>query len=458
MLKKLHSILIEPHSHNRDARSREIVLNYVLSGILLLTITEFITSSFGFLMLRQHYIIYRLIGIFAAIFIFGGLYWLARKRQKQKLISFIIIGILFSLGLLVAAKWGTVTPTGVLLFGFIITLSGILLGSRYAIYLAVLTSVSLAVLEYFKAQGIVVPDQTWMHRQSSISDIFGFATIYAVIALVSWLFNRQMEQSLERAQQSEAALERQNDLLEQKVKQRTRQLEAAQLEKLQQIYRFAELGRISSALFHDLANHLSSVSLSIEDLNSRQQSGLMQRVQHDISYIDEVVQRVRLQLRGQGSVERLNVAREVRKVADILNYKMVQYSITLTIEEPSRPVMLTTDLIPFRQIISNLLSNAIDAYQPTLKKRRKIIVTIGKSKDTITLSFTDWGVGVSKNMGSRIFEPFYSNKTDGTGIGLFIVKQIVESDLGGSITLTSDSIQGTIFSIDLPRNYEKKRS
>lgn len=457
MIKKLYLILIEPRSINRDTRNREIVLNYILLGVLILTSVEFIGALFGFIFLEQKYTVYRLLSILMSAFIFSILYWFARNRQKQKTVSFIVVAILIGLGLLVAIQWGTVTPTGVLLFGLIIIISGILLGSRSSIYIAILISLSLTILELLKAQGVIRPDESWMQRPSSVSDIFGFATIYAIMALVSWLFNRQMEQSLVRARQSELALERQNDQLELKVKERTRQLEAAQLEKLQQIYRFAELGRISSALFHDLANHLTSVSLNIEDLNSRQTSGLMHRVQHDINYIDEVVQRVRLQLRGAGSVERFNIVKEIRKVSDILNYKIVQENIQLEIVQPRRAIMITTDLIPFRQIISNLLSNAIDAYENSSKnKQRRIVMAVEQSKELITISVTDWGVGIPKETGTRIFEPFYSNKNDGTGIGLFIVKQIVENDLGGSITLISDRIQGTIFSVHLPRDHEKQ--
>ncbi|MEO5627711.1 MAG: HAMP domain-containing sensor histidine kinase [Candidatus Saccharimonadales bacterium] len=459
MIRKIYTLLIEPRAANRNIRNRELVLNYVLLGIVTLSSLELITSLLVFFVLQQHYLLARLIILASITGFFVILYWLARSLGQQRFISFFLVGVLLLLSVTVAAEWGTVTPTAVLLFGLIITLAGILLSARYALYAAIFSSLALVILEQLKDSGIIRPDQTWMSHQSSISDVLGFSVIYAVIALVSWLFNRQMEQSLERAQKSEAALEKQNESLEQKVKDRTHQLEAAQLEKLQQIYRFAELGRISSALFHDLANHLTSVSLNIEDLNSQQQSGIMKRVQHDISYIDEVVQRVRLQLRGQGSIERFNVTKEVQKVADILNYKIVQYGIELSITAPSRPIMLETDLVPFRQIISNLLSNAIDSYEGTAKQRRpKIVIVLEQTKDSITINVTDWGIGISKAVGSKIFEPFYSSKADGTGIGLFIVKQIVETDLQGSITLLSNPVQGTTFSVNLPKNNENLKA
>ena len=451
-MKQLYHILIEPHSTEPDARNRELVLNYMLVGLIALVASEFITSLFGFVFLKQHYVLFRLLSIMAVLSLFSSLYWFSRQRSQQRTVSFIVLGILFLLTVVVVFEWGTVTPTGTLLFGLVIVMAGILLGARFALYTALLSVMLLVFFEYLKVQHVVTPNLTWMQRPSSLSDIMGFAVIYAIIALISWLYNQQMERSLERARRSEAALNRQNEQLEVTVKKRTEQLEIAQLEKLQQVYRFAELGRISSALFHDLANHLTTVSLDIEGLGSNQKTELMSRVQNDIGYIDDVVQRVRLQLRGQGSVERFNLVTEVNKVVKILNYKMVQSRIDFTLHKPGKPVYFKGDVIPFRQIISNLLSNAIDASIHKNARQRKIVVTITNQTSQTTIAIADWGVGIKPRDQTKIFEPFYSSKSDGTGIGLFIVKQIVEDDLGGTISVTSQPKTGTIFTVTLPHH------
>jgi signal transduction histidine kinase len=449
---QLYHIFIEPRSAQPDTRNRELVLNYMLVGLIILVAFEFVTSLFGFIFLKQHYLLLRLFSILAVMGLFSGLYWFSRQRDQQRLVSFAVIGILLMLALAVVFEWGTVTPTGILLFGLVIVMAGILLGARYALYTALLSTLLLVIFEYLKVQHIVTPNLTWMQRPSSLSDIMGFAVIYAIIALISWLYNQQMERSLERARRSEAALNRQNEQLEVTVKKRTEQLEIAQLEKLQQVYRFAELGRISSALFHDLANHLTTVSLDIEGLGSTQKTELMSRVQNDIGYIDDVVQRVRLQLRGQGSVERFNLMSEINKVVKILNYKMVQNRIDFTLHKPRKPIYFKSDVIPFRQIISNLLGNAIDASTHKNAKQRKIVVTITDQAGQTVITITDWGVGIKPQDQTKIFEPFYSSKSDGTGIGLFIVKQIVENDLGGTISVTSQPKTGTTFTVTLPHH------
>lgn len=453
---KLYATLIEPHATNPEQRNRELVLNYVLLGLIVLTSLEFTDSLFGFVALGQHYLVYRLVGIFSLLAALGILYWFARQRQQYRLSAAIIIVALFGLVSTVIIEWGVLTPTGILLFGLVIVMAGILLGSRYALYSALLSTVILVVLEYLKAQKLVTPNLMWMQRPSSLSDVIGFSTIYAVIALILWLYNVQLERSLERARASGAALSRQKDSLARTVRERTRELEAAQLEKFQQIYRFAELGRISSALFHDLANHLTSVSLDIEGLGSSQKSVLLDRVQEDIGYIDDVVQRVRLQLRGQGSIERFKIVDEINKVTKILRSKVVQAHINLTITAPTKPIYFKGDIIPFRQIITNLINNAIDAYASSTSSKPKVIaVDVGIAGNQIIISVTDWGVGIKPISLGQIFQPFYSSKMDGTGIGLFIVKQIVENDLKGTIVASSSSKNGTNFTVTIPRFHGK---
>jgi signal transduction histidine kinase len=449
-MKNLYRILIEPRSSELDIRNRERVLNYVLVGLLTLVAAEFMNSVLGFAVSGQHLSFYRMLSFFVVLAIFTTLYWLAHWRGYIKIAGLSVVILLLIITAAVILGWGILTPTGVLLFGLIIVMAGILLGARYALYTALLSIGLLSLFEYLKVRHVVTPNLAWMQRPSSFSDIMGFAVIYVIIALVSWLYNQQMERSLKRVQQSEAALERQNERLEATVKERTAELESAQLERLQQVYRLAELGRISSALFHDLANHLTAVSLDIEGLGNSQKSELMLRVQADIGYIDDVVQRVRLQLRGQGSVERFNVASEINKVLKILNYKMVQSKITFHFQKPKKTIYLETDVIPFRQIISNLISNAIDASNHKNAPTRKIAVQLSEVDGAIIIAVTDWGIGIKAAQQSKIFEPFYSSKTDGTGIGLFIVKQIVENDLHGRITVSSSPKTGTIFTVSLP--------
>ena len=197
-------------------------------------------------------------------------------------------------------------------------MAGILVSARSALYAASGIALILGTLQYAKTQQYIHPDLEWMHISSTPGDVIGFSAILFIIALVSWLFNRQMEMSLKRARRSEKALQRQKDLLEIKVEKRARQLEAAQLEKMQQLYRFAELGQLSTALFHDLANHLSTVNVDIEGLSAGDHPDIMRRIQQNVGHINTIVRRVRQQIGGKSTTEAFDILNETEEVIKIL--------------------------------------------------------------------------------------------------------------------------------------------
>lgn len=453
MLQNFYQTFIRPTSQSQDSRNRELVLNFLLLAVFGLALVSLGVTIVSFIVFREHFFAVRTLIILAALAGTYGLYWLSRYRQQQRLVSFILVLFFFIIATFLVYQWGVLIPTGSLMFGLAIIMASILLGARYALYSLLVVLVVMTTVAIGQDHGFLQPSLNWMPSDANAGDLVGFYGVFGIIASISWLFNQQMERSLSRARHSEAALLRQKDLLEVKVEERTRQLETAQLEKVQQVYRFAELGRVSSALFHDLANHLTSMSLDIEGLEPAGRSDILHRIQHDIHYIDDVVQRVRFQLRGQSKIEQFDVLKEVKKVVRLLHYKLVQNQVEIQLVKPTRKLLYTNDVTRFRQLVMNLIVNAIESYPTPDSKsvsKREVVIKIEQKSDSIYLIINDWGVGVEPARLKKIFEPFYTDKSEGTGIGLFIVKQIVEKDLGGSIKLTSDLKNGTVFKIRLP--------
>lgn len=361
-----------------------------------------------------------------------------------------------------AYRWGLLLPTSLLLFSLAVVMAGILIGARYSLYMACTIAVVLAIFQYGEAHSSWHPNLSWVGTKPTAGDVIGFSAIFLIIALVSWLFNRQMELSLRRAWRSERALERQKASLEIKVEQRARQLEAAQLEKMQEIYRFAELGRLSTALFHDLANHLSSVSLDIEGLSTKEQSNIMSRISQNIGHIDDIVQRVRQQLRGKASVEVFNLTDEVGEVVKILAPAASQAHVEVAVEldaSVKQSLLYKGDVLRFRQIILNLICNAMEAYpdRTTNTSQRTVAISLSRQQTTVSIAVTDHGRGIRAGDKAKVFRPFYTTKDKGAGIGLYLVQQIVEHDFHGKLNLTS-SKRTTTFTVSLPKSYYAKRS
>lgn len=453
MYKRIYQKFIEPQSKDPDTYSRQLVLNWLMVGIIIFTLFTIINSFISLVFLREHYVWLRFTFIVLLAVAWVALYAFSRRKATGQLIAkFCIVGSFLIFASFILYRWGPINPTGIVLFGLVIVMAGILLGARYSLYAAVGISAILFGVEFANLQGWIHPDIQWMRRTPSMGDMAVYSSIFAVLALISWLFNRQMEMSLKRARKSEAGLKRQKALLEIKVEERTRQLQAAQLEKMQQFYRFAELGHLSTALFHDLANHLMSVGLDIESLKKRRRTDIVNRIQDSIGYIDSVVQNVRQQIQAKPTAETFEVIPEVKNVMNVLSFQAKKARVNIELDAPAKGRLLYKgDLTRFRQLITNLVSNAIESYRNSSNRQgQKVVLGLKKTGNNIVIRVSDHGAGISPQLQKKIFEPFFSTKQKGIGIGLFIVKKVVEEDFQGQISLVSDKQNGTIFTVTLP--------
>jgi signal transduction histidine kinase len=110
------------------------------------------------------------------------------------------------------------------------------------------------------------------------------------------------------------------------------------------------------------------------------------------------------------------------------------------------------DPIQLQQVLLNLVINAFDAMRETPTPSRKVLITTELNGDgTVLTSVRDHGVGISENMRDRLFDPFISTKTEGLGMGLAIVRSIVEAH-GGTITAENVDDGGARFEFVLPVN------
>ena len=111
----------------------------------------------------------------------------------------------------------------------------------------------------------------------------------------------------------------------------------------------------------------------------------------------------------------------------------------------------TGDKIKFEEVILNLLQNAKDAVSEKTftDSKGSIFLCAEKISDSIVISCTDNGCGISDDIVNTIFDPFVTYKTNGTGLGLALSKKIIEAH-GGTLIVTSSDETGTVFTITLP--------
>lgn len=442
---------IRPKSSTEDDQRHEFILNIILLASLVLaavcTAIVVLNSSSPTTLL----IAVSVLCIFAILLLASRLGYF--RASAHVLVFVYTLPMLFMTFVL-----GIDLPQILLSYALLIVMSSVLLNTRFSLIYTTIITIFLGGLAYAHWQTWWSPDQSWRAEPFIAYDVVAFVVTFGAIATVSWLSNREIEKSLVRARRSEAELKLERDSLEIKVTERTDELRRAQAAQIAQLHRFVEFGRLASGLFHDLASPLTAVALNLESLKDdssqadRARTHLEQALKATKG-LENFIGAARKQLQSQEIQTNFDIVEEIREVISVLGHKAKKAGVEVDSQLPASQPFFGNPL-KFGQVISNLLSNAIDAYAtvPNKSKRTPIIVAVVDKMEHVSVSVTDGGCGMTAEQQARVFEPFFTTKgiEAGMGIGLSSTKNIVEKDFHGSITFTSVAGKGTSFTVRLP--------
>ena len=140
--------------------------------------------------------------------------------------------------------------------------------------------------------------------------------------------------------------------------------------------------------------------------------------------------------------ETLNVVEVVEFSLDIFNEDFIAF------ESNSDEIITVMDRTQLIRIITNLVKNAIQAI-PEEQLEKKVVVSVNAEEDNVIIAVKDNGIGIDIENTERIFEPKFTTKTSGMGLGLGIIKNIIEN-YKGTITFETESGKGSTFIVSLP--------
>ncbi len=445
---------LKPKSKLEDDRRREFILNVILVGTIFLLFLMDISLLSNALVEGEEYNGLPVMVFSSILAGFLFLYFLSRHGYF-KASSYIFV-FLYSLATMYGAlRWGVELPTVLLSYAIVIVITSILINTRAALLVAVLISSLIILFTISTTKNILIPDRSWKDNAVEINDAVVFSAMLLLIWVISWLSNREIEKSLGRARKSEKALKDERDFLEIKVEERTRELKQTQIEKMNQLYRFAEFGRLSSGLFHDLVNPLTALALNLEklkDMPTETSENAQPYVQKAIAAsrrMESFISGLKKQIQKQDVNAGFSLNQEIEQAMELLGYKARKAKVNLRLIAPT-VVETYGNPLKFYQIVVNLISNAIDAYHGMPEDHMKnVLVSLHKQGKTVILIVKDWAVGIPDEMSEKIFDPFFTTKpTDlGSGIGLSTVKDIVQKDFDGSVELSSKLGHGAMFTI-----------
>ncbi len=338
--------------------------------------------------------------------------------------------------------WGINLPAAILGYALVIVVSNILCGTRYGFIMTGIISFTVLILWFTDTRGIIQMDQGWRTDSIDFDDIFPFIITYFLIMGISWLYNTEIFKSLE-----EVKLQKERDSLETIVKIRTEELRHAEFEKMSQLYRFVEFGRLSSGIFHDIINPLSAMILNVKEIKTCD-SHVTNALQI-ASRIEKFMCAAQNQIQTKELSEIFNPYEEIQKVIDVFSYKTKICKARIHTDLHKNTVLYGNPL-RFNQMITNIISNALDSSTDN-NKNFSVSIILKKEKTMSIIKIKDTGQGIREENIGRIFEPFFSTKPadKGIGLGLSITKEIIEKDFSGEISVQSSN-KGTCFTIQLP--------
>ena len=450
-MQKLYLVFIKPRGVDADSQRREFILNTLLSGLLAIATAALLFTLFDFFIIHIGHRIDSVWQTFLFWAVIGTLLLISR-RWRPNVAAYIFIGFLLLSGIQFAVAWGFRLAQAELVFALVIVIAGVLLTAPMAFIMSLVVAAALTVITILQVGGYQIPLTDWETQPYHYVDGFGYIAIFIAIGLVSWLSNREIDRALKRARRSEAALQKERDNLEAKVIERTHELEELQLARLLEMQPFAEFGRIGASLVHDIANPLTAANLHLEELNRQQHSDLARQVQRNLYHLERYLVAARKQIKRESDLKVFSVGSELRQIAKLLTNRARKAGVHVVVDKIAN-IKLYGDVVKFNQLIANLLANAIEASggmsDAALAEVRIGARTQGKF---IVITITDHGVGIAPENIEKLFEPFYSTKSNvrsGLGLGLSLVRQYVEHDFRGKISVTSNPDQGTVFTIKL---------
>jgi len=328
-----------------------------------------------------------------------------------------------------------------------------------------------ALWQHFLATGTQQGEYTLQRKDGTSVEVEYRATAHIVAGL-----HLTVLRDISGRKQAERALQQANAVLEQRVQERTAALAAAnealrqeiaehqhaeeerrRLEReAQRAQHFALLGRLAAGVSHEIRNPLAAVFLHVDLLEEEfRQPSSDSAVQIAESLTDIKRNLMRLEDLVQDYLSLVRVATIQRTPEDLgalvmtfaheMDTALATRSITLQLDGLAHLGTVPLHANTFQRALLNLVHNAMNA----MPQGGTLLLRGRREATQVHLDVGDTGVGISPEHYLQIFEPLYTTKPGGTGLGLYIVQEIVVAH-GGHIAVQSTPGRGTTFTITLP--------
>lgn len=321
---------------------------------------------------------------------------------------------------------------------------------------------------------VPMPDAGWdLHVLTDMAPADHLRTLFRITALTCLLFlyilvtlliqryHKQLQIiAIKEANRKE--LEELNTQLEVRVKNRTKELFHSNTllqntkDELNHAAKMAALGQMSAQINHELNQPLAAIRSYADNAQLLLNHGRTNDALSNLQQISELTERMaktgqQLKLfsrKSSGELSTVSLVATLNGAMSILGPTLKKNNVSLITDIRPENIKLLANGVLLQQVLVNLFANAVDAMKDCETKEIRFLAKSSQSHVTITVS--DTGPGISDNDAAHIFEPFYTTKKSGRGLGLglTISFRIIE-EIGGSLQLVAH--KGACFSFSLKR-------
>ncbi|WP_167506099.1 two-component system sensor histidine kinase NtrB [Desulfosediminicola flagellatus] len=215
--------------------------------------------------------------------------------------------------------------------------------------------------------------------------------------------------------------------------------------------RLAALGKMAAGVAHELRNPLSSIkglavllkSKTVGDAEGQRTADVLvqevERLNRSISELLDYTRPEKLQ------IESVDLSTVLKQAATLVGVDAESLAITITTSFVENPILVNVDEDKMKQVFLNLLLNSVQA----MPDGGVLAISTEISSNRLVCTIADSGVGIAETNLSRVFDPYFTTKSDGTGLGLALSAKIIEEH-GGTISIDSTEGEGTVVKVALP--------
>ncbi len=223
--------------------------------------------------------------------------------------------------------------------------------------------------------------------------------------------------------------------------------------------RFASMGQMMSAVSHQWRQPLNNIGLLLQNASLDFRDGQLTPDSFDIvvgdamkslRFLSQTIDLFRNFFKGKASGVRFELNDTIRKSCDLMKAELENHSITVEFESSGHLLLKGNDN-ELSHALLNIIINAMEALVEKQTETPSIRIRSESAEDGARVVISDNAGGVPEEIIDNIFDPYFTTKfmSQGTGIGLYLTRLIVEKQLGGKVT-AHNGIAGAVFTIELP--------